>query len=114
MAVGANEIQLTITNKVPLEGGRAMYFGTAQGGTAYATGGAELGEEGTNSRYKLPARLDWFALGAGLPAYLVALTQKIKLLAVTATEAGESELANGKTMATAVPAGTPFWAVGLG
>lgn len=113
MAAAAGEVQLTVNTKVPLEGNRALYFGTAEGGTGYTTGGATLGEEATNSRYKLPARLDWLALGGGLPAVLTS-SGKLKLLAVAATEVAEAELAAGKTMASAVPAGTPFWAVGLG
>ena len=113
MAAGANEVQLTITAKVPLTNGRAMYFGTAEGGSSYPTGGATIGEEATNTRAKVPGRWDWMAGAFGLPAYIKEAT-KLKILAVAASEAAEVELANGKTMATAIPAGTPFWGVGLG
>lgn len=112
MAVAAGEIQLTINGKAEIGTNRAIYWGTAQGGTAYPTGGATLGEEPTNSRHKMPERFDMIQIAAGLPNSL-APPNKVKLSAVAASEAAEAELPNGKTMATAIPAGTGFFAIGL-
>lgn len=115
MAIAVGEIQLTLTARIPIGSGRAIYFGTATGGTEYPTGGATLGEEPTNSRYKLPEKLDFFRCDAlGLISAFVA-PNKVKLFAettvATSTETPLSELKSKATMATAV-AGVPFMAIG--
>jgi hypothetical protein len=113
MAVAVGEIQLTVTQKIgPLENGRSIYFGTATGGTEYPTGGASLGEEPTNSRYKLPAVLDYLKVEAlGVSTAFVA-PNKLKLFGGAATEVAAVELKSKVTMATAV-AGVPFFAIGI-
>jgi hypothetical protein len=113
MAVAVGEVQLTVTTKIPMEGGRALYFGTATGGTEYPTGGASLGEEPTNSRFKLPEKLDWLRVeGLGVAGAFVA-PNKLKLFGGAATEAAAVEYKSKATMA-AVLAGVPFVAVGIG
>lgn len=118
MAVGANEIQLTITDRIPIGQGLARYYGVCAGGTGYATGGATLGEEPTNSRYPIPSRFRELSVSAlGLVSKFVPGTGKVQLLAETtvgtSTETPLSELKNAATMATGIPAGTPFSAVGI-
>jgi hypothetical protein len=117
MAAAAHKIQLIVTDKVPeLQTGRSLYIGTAEGGTGYETGGVGLEEEATLSRYKLPARIDYIFINALLPSQWVKTTQLCKLLAantVTAKKSGLVEYETGETMATLVPAGSPFWAIGL-
>lgn len=117
MAVGAAEIQLTVTERIPIGQGLARYYGVCQGGTGYATGGATLGEEAANSRYPMPSRFKELSISAvGLASRYVPGTNKCQLLAettvATSTETPLSELKNAATMATAIPAGTPFAAVG--
>jgi len=117
MAAAAHKIQVTITDKIPLENGRALYIGTCEGGTGYETGGVALEEEATNSRHKLPARFDSVTVNGLLPSQFVKGTQLVKLLAVntvTAKKSGLVEYENGETMAALVPAGTPFQGIGLG
>jgi hypothetical protein len=116
MAAAAKKVQLTVTQKTLLGGGLAIYEGTAEGGTGYETGGVTLEEEATNSRYKLPEKWVYFTVQGGLLAQWVAAAQKLKLLAVntvTAKKSGFVEYENGETMATLLPAGTPFFGIGL-
>lgn len=123
MAAAAKHVQLTITSKIPIGGGRAIYAGTALGGTEYETGGTSVEAEATNSRYAMPERWDTLnvgpsaAAGAGLLSTWFAQAQKLKLFALTtvatSTETGLSEFKTAATMATAIPAGTPFWGIGL-
>jgi hypothetical protein len=117
MAAGAHAIQLTVTEKIPLRNGRAIYFGTAEGGSEYSTGGVEVEEEATNSRYPLPKRFDMLAISAaGLVSQFVS-PNKLKLFAEqtvgTSTETALAQYKANASMATAVPAGTPFWGIGL-
>lgn len=117
MAVGVGEVQMTVTGKVEIGKGRAIYFGTATGGTEYPTGGATLGEEPTNSRFKLPEKLDFLQVATlGLLTRFLPGTQKLQLLAETtvgtSTETPLSELKSKATMATAL-SGAPFFAIGL-
>src|ERR1700684_922317 len=117
MAVAVGEIQLTGTEKIPLEKGRALYVGVATGGTEYPTGGASLGEEATNSRYKMPERWDYLKLDAiGLVSKFVA-PNKLQLYAEqtvgTSTETPLAQLKSLATMATAVAA-VPFFGIGTG
>lgn len=117
MAVAVGEVQLTVTTKVPLGNGRALYFGTATGGTEYPTGGASLGEEATNSRHKMPERWDYLKVDTlGLISKFVA-PNKLQLLAETtvaeSTVTALSEFKSKATMATAVAA-VPFFGIGLG
>lgn len=116
MAAAAKHIQLTVTEKIPLENNRAIYYGTALGGTEYETGGTSLEEEATNSRYKLPERFLEVDIKGGLLSQWNVASQKLKLQAVntvTAKKSGFVEYENGETMAALIPAGTPFRAVGL-
>lgn len=118
MAVAVGEVQLTCTTKVPLGGNRALYVGTAQGGTEYPTGGAAIGEEATNQRFKPPEKWDYLHVDTlGLLSQFIS-PNKLKLLAettvATSTETPLSELKSKATMATAIPAGTPFYGIGIG
>lgn len=112
MAIAANEIQLTVTQRLPIGSGRAIYVGTATGGTGYATGGATLGEEPTNSRAKLPEKLDWLKIEAlGAQAVFVA-PGTVKLFGASTSEGTVAvEFKNAATMATAIAA-VPFVAIG--
>lgn len=116
MAVAVGEAQLTITDKIDLPLGLSLYFGTATGGTEYPTGGATLGEEATNSRYKLPERWLYFKVDALGLMSVFARPNKLKLFAETtvgtSTETGLSELKNKATMATALAA-APFFGFGI-
>lgn len=116
MAVAVGEIQLTITDRIPIGGGMAIYFGTAKGGTEYPTGGATIGEEKENSRFPLPSRFKFLQIATlGLLSKYVPGTNLMQLLAettvATSTETPLSELKSKATMATAV-AGVPFFAIG--
>lgn len=116
MAAAPKHVQLTITTKIPIGGNRAIYSGTALGGTEYETGGTTLEEEATNSRFKMPERWDNLSIQGGLLSQFVSASQKLKLLAVntvTAKKSGLVEYENAETMATLIPAGTPFWGIGL-
>jgi hypothetical protein len=116
MAAAAHKIQITVTDKVPLGNGRALYLGTALGGAEYEAGGAALEEEATNSRFKLPERLDNVVISGLMQGQWVKGTQKYKLLAnaaVTAKKTGFVEYEAGETAATPIPAGTPFQAIGV-
>lgn len=117
MAVAANEIQLIVTERIPIGQGLARYYGVCAGGTGYATGGAVLGEEKELSRSPMPSRFREFSVAAlGLVSRYLPGTNKCQLFAettvATSTETPLSELKNAATMATAIPAGTPFSAVG--
>lgn len=116
MAAAAHTIQLTVNEKIPVGKGRALYLGTAEGGTGYETGGVAVAEEPTNSRYSMPARFDNLNVQGLLVSQWTPKPQLLKLLAnntVTAKKSGFVEYENGETMATLVPAGTPFWGIGL-
>jgi hypothetical protein len=114
MAASAKKVQLTVTGRVgPLEGGRCLYWGTAEGGTEYVTGGVEVEEEATNSRFKMPAKWDQLQVGQKLPNEWFPISQLLRVYAGAATEAAYAQIAAAKTMATAIPAGTPFWGIGL-
>lgn len=113
MAIAANEVQLNITDKIPLENGRAMYTGTATGGTGYATGGATIGIDAT-SVWKGPEKWDSFTLYAlGAQASFVK-PNKVKLFGAPTTEGTVAvEFKNAASMATVVGA-VPFMAIGPG
>lgn len=114
MAVAVGEIQLTVTARIPIGSGRALYFGTATGGTEYPTGGATLGEEATNSRYKAPEKWDMLKIEAALVSVFVP-PGKVKLLAeATVAESTVTTLAEYKSKATmaAIVSAAPFWGIG--
>lgn len=116
MAIAVGEIQLTVTDRIPIGGGLAAYFGTASGGTEYPTGGAALGEEATNSRAKMPEKFKYLQIASlGLISKFVS-PNKVQLLAettvATTTETPLSELKSKATMATAVAA-VPFFGIGV-
>lgn len=116
MAAAAKHVQLTVTEKIDIGNNRALYFGTALGGTEYETGGTTVEEEATNSRFKLPERWVNLKIEGLLVSQFNAASQKLKLLAVntvTAKKSGLIEYETGETMATLIPAGTPFWGIGL-
>lgn len=123
MAVAANEVQAIVSQRWPIGSGRAIYVGTCQGGTGYATGGAvmsgggQANEEANGSRHKFPEKVDYVSIGAPLGSAVAGPNgNKVKLFAETtvgvSTETPLSELKNAATMATAIPAGTPFMAIG--
>ena len=117
MAAAAHKIQVIVTDKIPLENGRAMYLGTALGGAEYETGGAALEADTTNSRFALPERFDSVRIDGLMAGQFVKGTQKYKLLAVgtvTNKKSGFVEYENGETAATPIPAGTPFQGIGVG
>lgn len=113
MAVAANAIEVRLDTKVPIGYGRAMYFGSVTAaGTAYATGGAALEDNG--GRYGVPTRIDSIEIGGLLPVSLVA-PNKVKVLSnatVTAKKTGFVEYENGETLATAFAAGTTVKIIG--
>lgn len=116
MAAAAKHIQLTVLSRTPIGNGVAIYTGTALGGTEYETGGTSLEEEATNSRYKLPERWIHIDVNGLLKSQFNASSQKLKLNAVntvTAKKSGLVEYETGETMASLIPAGTPFWGIGL-
>jgi hypothetical protein len=117
MAVGVGEVQLTITTRIPLEGGRAIYLGTAAAGTEYPTGGATIGQEETNKvpttgRFTAPERWDYLRVDTAVASAFVG-PNKLKLFTVEGAEAPGAEFASKHTMATAIPAGTTFFGIGL-
>lgn len=117
MAIAVGEIQLTVTDRVPIGGGLAVYFGTAKGGTEYPTGGATLGEEKENSRFLMPSKFKYLQLATlGLLGKFVPGSNLMQLFAEqtvgTSTETPLAELKSKATMATAV-AGIPFYAIGF-
>jgi hypothetical protein len=114
MAATAKAVQLTVTNRFgPFENGRSLYVGTAEGGTEYVTGGVPVEEEPTNSRFKMPSKWDQLAIGQKLPNEWFASSQLLRIYAVAASEVALAQIAAAKTMASAIPAGTPFWGIGL-
>ena len=114
MAAAAKKVQLTMLGKFgPLEGGSSIYWGTAEGGTEYVTSGVGVEEEATNSRIKMPEKWQVLVIGAKLPNEWRFASQLLRIYAGAATEAAFAEIAAAKTMATAIPAGTPFWGIAL-
>ena len=111
MAAANEVIKVFLHTKIPIGTGRAIYLGTATGGSEYATGGVTLSEE-TGSRYKPPERCDNITISAiGLTPYFIA-PNKVGIGKAEATEAGGTQIGAAKTMATAIPAGTVIQIVG--
>lgn len=114
MAAANEVLKLAVTEKIPLTKGRAIYLGTATGGSEYKTGGVEIVEE-TESRYKVPARIDMLTTaGLGLISAFVK-PNLVKFFAEqtvgTSTETGLAEYKSGASLATAINA-VPFFAIG--
>ncbi len=127
MAVAAAEIQCTVTAKIPIGSGRAMYFGICSGGTEYKVGGMSIGdtyEEGKGaSRFPMPAKLDWFDMGGAATAEgtmavarvaTIAGTSKVKLYTEQTVTNKESGLIEMKTVidTKTLVKECPFWAIG--